>query len=117
MTRGCRGRLVHGAGALAAVVLLAIPAYGQGRGGRGGGSEQITSIDERTTGLKKMDGFFPLYWDEVAGRLWMEVAKLDTEILYSTGFGAASGRTTSGSIAARSRDHASSSSSASDRGC
>jgi Met-zincin/Domain of unknown function (DUF5117) len=92
MTRGSRARFVHGAAALAATVLMAIPGYAQGRGGRGGGGgEQITTIEERTAGLKKMDGFFPLYWDEAAGRLWMEVSKLDTEVLYSTGFGAGLG--------------------------
>ena len=35
--------------------------------------------------MKKLDGFFPLYWDEGAGRLWLEIPKLDTEVLYSTG--------------------------------
>jgi hypothetical protein len=24
-------------------------------------------------------------WDEAAGRLWLEIPKLDTEVLYSTG--------------------------------
>jgi Met-zincin/Domain of unknown function (DUF5117) len=47
--------------------------------------DQITSIDEKTNGLKKIDGFYPLYWDEAAGRLWLEIPKLDTEVLYSTG--------------------------------
>ena len=55
------------------------------QGGRKPGGDQITSIDERTAGLKKIDGFFPLYWDEGAGRLWLEIPKLDTEVLYSTG--------------------------------
>src|SRR5262249_59007246 len=86
MTWGRSGRLVRGAATIAVVALVAGPGYAQGRGGRGG--DQITSIEERTSGLKKMDGFFPLYWDEAAGRLWMEVPKLDTEVLYSTGFGA-----------------------------
>jgi hypothetical protein len=48
-------------------------------------AEPITSIDEKTNGLKKIDGFFPLYWDEAGGRLWLEIPKLDTEVLYSTG--------------------------------
>ena len=37
--------------------------------------------------MKKIDGFFPLYWDEAGGRLFVEVPKLDTEVLHSTGFG------------------------------
>jgi hypothetical protein len=91
MTRGSRARLAYGAAAIAAVMLVALPGYAQGRGGRGGAGDQISSIEERTAGLKKMDGFFPLYWDEAAGRLWLEVPKLDTEVLYSTGFGAGLG--------------------------
>ncbi len=55
------------------------------QGARRPGADQITSIDERTSGMKKIDGFFPLYWDEATGRLWLEIPKLDTEVLYSTG--------------------------------
>ncbi|HVH57229.1 MAG TPA: zinc-dependent metalloprotease [Vicinamibacterales bacterium] len=43
------------------------------------------SIAERTKNLKKIDGFFPLYWDETAGKLYVEIPKLQTEVLYSTG--------------------------------
>ena len=50
-------------------------------------TEAIGSIAARTAGMKKIDGFFPLYWDEAGGRLWLEVPKLDTEVLHSTGFG------------------------------
>jgi len=32
-----------------------------------------------------MDGFFPMYWDENAGKLFIEIPKLDMEVLYSTG--------------------------------
>ncbi len=58
---------------------------GAGQSGRKPTADQITSIDERTSGLKKIDGFFPLYWDEAAGRLWLEIPRLNTEVLYSTG--------------------------------
>ena len=46
----------------------------------------LPSIEEKTAGLKKLDGFFPLYWDERAGQLWMEVPRFGTEVLHSTGF-------------------------------
>ena len=55
------------------------------QGGRRPGGDQITSIDERIGGMKKIDGFFPLYWTKPRGRLWLEIPKLDTEVLYSTG--------------------------------
>jgi len=48
-------------------------------------ADQITSIEERIAGMKKIDGFFPLYLDEAGGRLWLEIPKTDTEVLYSTG--------------------------------
>ena len=63
---------------------------GGGGGGRGGG-DQIASVDDRIAGFKKLDGFVPLYWDEAGGRLWMEVPKLNTEVLYSTGIAAGLG--------------------------
>ncbi len=56
-----------------------------GQGGRQPAANQITSIEERTTGLKKIDGFYPIYLDEAGGKLWLEIPKLDTEVLYSTG--------------------------------
>ncbi len=64
--------------------LFNAPAIAQG-GRKPGGAEPIPSIDERTNGLKKIDGFYPLYLDEAAGRLWLEIPKLDVEVLYSTG--------------------------------
>src|SRR5688572_11826726 len=63
---------------------LAAPALAQGRGGQGPGGP-TPSIGDRTSGLKKIDGFYPLYWDDASGRLWLEIPKLDTEVLYSTG--------------------------------
>ena len=50
-------------------------------------AEGLSSIPARTAGMKKIDGFFPMYWDEAGGRLFLEVPRLDTEILHSTGFG------------------------------
>jgi hypothetical protein len=51
------------------------------------GGEAIGSIADRTAGMKKIDGFYPLYWDEAGGRLWLEIPKLEVEVLHSTGFG------------------------------
>ena len=74
---------------LIAIATASASGFAQGgpaaQGGRKPAGDQITSIEERTTGLKKIDGFFPLYWDEAAGQLWLEIPKLDTEVLYSTG--------------------------------
>ena len=40
------------------------------------------TIATKTAGLQKLDGFFPLYWDSKAGTLFMEIPKLDSEVLY-----------------------------------
>jgi len=49
------------------------------------------SIDDRTSGMKKMDGYFPTYWDERTGSLFLEIPKLDTEFLFTTGLSAGLG--------------------------
>jgi hypothetical protein len=49
------------------------------------------SIDERVSGLKKIDGYFPLYWDERAGTLLLEIPRFDSEFLFSTGLSAGLG--------------------------
>jgi hypothetical protein len=74
------------------------PIYAQqpGGGGRGGGGAQagagpIQSIEARTAGMQKIDGFFPLYWDERTGSMFVEIPKLDTEILMNTGLAAGLG--------------------------
>jgi hypothetical protein len=70
---------------LVSVVAAAAAPQALAQGARRPGGEQITSIDEKTSGLKKIDGFLPMYLDEAEGRLWLEIPRLDTEVLYSTG--------------------------------
>ena len=49
------------------------------------------SIEERTARMRKIDGFFPVYWDENTGQLFLEISRFNTEVLYSTGFAAGLG--------------------------
>ena len=49
------------------------------------------SIDERVSGMQKIDGYFPLYWDERTGSLFLEIPKFDTEFLFTTGLAAGLG--------------------------
>jgi hypothetical protein len=72
------------------VVCLAPPAAAQGRGG-GQNAAPIPSIDDRTAGMQKIDGYVPLYWDERSGALFMEVSRFDTEFLFNTGLAAGLG--------------------------
>ena len=64
--------------------LWSSPALAQGRGNQEP-SGPPPPIAERTKNMKKIDGFYPLYWDENAGKLFVEIPALDTEVLYSTG--------------------------------
>jgi hypothetical protein len=49
------------------------------------------TIEERTSGMQKLDGYFPIYWDERAGALWLEIPRFDTDFLYATGLAAGLG--------------------------
>lgn len=47
-------------------------------------AQKLPGIEEKTKDLKKYEGFMNFYWDESTGKIWLEVDKLDTEILYVT---------------------------------
>jgi hypothetical protein len=57
----------------------------------GGAQSGAQTIDARTAGFQKLDGYLPLYWDQKTGSLWMEISKFETEMLYSTGLTAGLG--------------------------
>lgn len=40
------------------------------------------TIDAKTAGMERFDGFLPLYWDSTAGDLWMEIDRWDRDFLY-----------------------------------
>ena len=42
----------------------------------------LPTISEKTKSMRKMPGYFPLYWDERAGKMWLEINKWDTEFLF-----------------------------------
>lgn len=81
------------AAGLAGVTVLLLPAPRPAVGQRPPGAQAAPppTIEARTQGMRKMDGFFPLYWDSVAGRLYMEIARFNTEILHIQGIGAGLG--------------------------
>jgi hypothetical protein len=37
---------------------------------------------EMTARMRAMPGFFPLYWDEKTGKLWLEISRFDEDFLY-----------------------------------
>ena len=40
------------------------------------------TISEKTEGMDAYPGYFNFYWDEKAGKIWLEIDKLDEEFLY-----------------------------------
>lgn len=47
-----------------------------------GFSQDLPSINEKTKGLEKEEGYFTYYWDDAAGKIWLEIDKFDKEFLY-----------------------------------
>src|SRR5689334_4678142 len=56
-----------------------------------GQARPMPSIADRTSGYQKLDGFYPLYWDDASGTLYLEIPKLNTEVLYVSGLSAGLG--------------------------
>ena len=74
-------------GVFALLLTFAIPLSGQG----GDDPSPPPSIEEKTEGMTHLEGFFDLFWDDEAGKLYWEIDQLDTEFLYqvslTTGLG------------------------------
>ena len=66
--------------ALAWSSAMAAPQQAQRADGEVG--EKLPTIEEKTAGMRPIDGFLPLYWDEAAGKLWMEISRFDEEFLH-----------------------------------
>jgi hypothetical protein len=58
------------------IPLLLVPAFAF--------AQKLPTIEQKTKGMKKYEGFFNFYEDKDAGRIWLEINKLDTEVLYQT---------------------------------
>src|SRR5688500_9386786 len=82
-----RSALLHFLG----LVLLAPPVIATAQQGRGGGAQTLRTIEDRTASMRKLEGFFPLYFDSTGGQLFMEIPRLNTEVLHVMGLGAGLG--------------------------
>lgn len=45
-------------------------------------AQNLPSISEKTNGFEKEEGFFTYYRDKAEGKIWLEVDKLNQEVLY-----------------------------------
>src|SRR5258708_2835385 len=42
----------------------------------------VPTISTKTASMQKMPGYFPLYWEDKTGKLWLEIDKFGVEFLY-----------------------------------
>ncbi len=66
------------------LILTAFLSSGAGLARDAHAQAQPLKIGERTRNWTRMDGFVPMYWDELSGRLYLEISRFDQELLYQT---------------------------------
>ncbi len=71
-----------GVGAAVATLFCAPGMLAQAKGDLA--AEKATSIAEKTKSMEKKAGYFNIYWDAKAGKLWLEVDTWGTEFLYQS---------------------------------
>ena len=71
--------------AIAILCLLAIPSTLPASAKERGDETGVPSIEQKVEGMTPLDGFFPMHWDAGTGKLWLEISRFDTEILYLNG--------------------------------
>jgi hypothetical protein len=65
---------------LCLLVLLATPAFAQTTPAKK--PDAPVSIASRTEGMQHIDGFLPLDWDAKSGKLYLEIPKLNSDMIY-----------------------------------
>jgi hypothetical protein len=55
------------------------------------GAADGATIAEKTAGFRKLNGFYPLYWDEKGGNLFLEIERVGEEFLFYTSLAAGLG--------------------------
>ena len=58
------------------MIFLLLPFYIAG--------QKLPTIEEKTKDLVRHQGFLDFYWDENVGKIWLEISRPETEILYTT---------------------------------
>jgi len=84
-------KVLRSSAVFALAVFILTPLDGQPPGGRGQAPEHVPTIEEKAASMRKLDGYFPLYWDERTGGLWLEISRWDDDFLLATGLAAGLG--------------------------
>ncbi|RMH14996.1 MAG: DUF5117 domain-containing protein [Gemmatimonadetes bacterium] len=56
------------------------------------GPKAPPTIEEKTEGMQKIDGYVPVYFDARDGKIWLEIGRFDTEFLHYTSLPAGLGQ-------------------------
>jgi hypothetical protein len=84
--RSCAKTLVVAVLPSASITIGAAPAAAEptaSQQARGDQEEKgLPTVEEKTADMLELDGFLPLFWDEATGKLWLEIARFDEEILH-----------------------------------
>src|SRR5829696_1725466 len=77
--------------ALALFAIAGISSSSLAQAGPPAARRAAQTIEDRTASMRRLDGFFPLYFDSAGGQLFMEIPRLNTEVLHVMGLGAGLG--------------------------
>ncbi|MDA1029801.1 MAG: DUF5117 domain-containing protein, partial [Bacteroidetes bacterium] len=45
-------------------------------------AQELPTIEDKTKGMEKLSGFYTIYWDETAGKVWLEIDRYNEDFLY-----------------------------------
>jgi uncharacterized protein DUF4953/uncharacterized protein DUF5117 len=76
---------------LAVVALISATRPATAKNGADDAPQQPATITAKTANAQKLPGYFNLYWDAKAGKLWLAIDKWNTEFLYQSGLSAGIG--------------------------
>jgi Met-zincin/Domain of unknown function (DUF5117) len=79
--RAPRDRGARVSSALLIAILAASPCAVRAQDSTTSRPKPLPSIETKTAGMRKLAGFFPLYWDADQGTLFMEIPLFDTDVL------------------------------------
>ena len=54
-------------------------------------AQDLPTISEKTASLEPMEGFFTLYWDDDAGKVWLQIDRFDEDFIYQVSLAAGLG--------------------------
>ena len=54
-------------------------------------AQDLPAIEAKTKGMEKLEGFYTIYWDESAGKVWLEIDRFREDFLYQVSLAAGLG--------------------------